>query len=185
MNPDMTRQMLEQAMVELLSTKPIEKISVNDIVKKCGMSRQTFYNYCTNKYELIQQVYCDDFDRCVKHAKNSSGMSYIVMWYNLFLSNRKFYLNAFSIAGYGSLTQFLVEHHHRRATQIVKKAGIELNEKQKVRLKLYNYGSVMMIRELLMTGTRILTKDLEELFFDTAPEFLQKTWGFYTERDLL
>jgi AcrR family transcriptional regulator len=180
----MTRQMLMQSLVELLNTKPIEKISVNDIVKKCGMSRQTFYNYCNDKYELIQQIYRDDFDQSVERAKKSSGISYIVMWYNLFVNKRKFYINAFSIVGYGSMTQFLVEHHHRRAIQIVKKAGIDLNEKQKIRLKLYNYGSVMMIRELLMAGTRINTKDLEELFFDTAPDFLQKTWGFYTEHDL-
>lgn len=175
--------MLMQAMVQLLSNKTIEKISVNDITRKCGMSRQTFYNYYTDKFELIQQVYREDFDRCVHCAKGTSA-SYLVMWYNLFLENRKFYINAFSITGYGSMSQFLVDHHHRRASRIVKKAGIELDEKQKLRLKMYNYASVLMIQELIIHGTMIPTEELEGIFFDTAPDFLQNAWGFYSEEDL-
>lgn len=43
--------------------KPLEVISVNDICKKVGISRQTFYNYFESKYMLRSwwSEYCEQF----------------------------------------------------------------------------------------------------------------------------
>ena len=53
------RALIEDAMLELCNEKPLAKISVGDIQKKSGVSRQTFYNQNKKKNDLIQQIYLD------------------------------------------------------------------------------------------------------------------------------
>ena len=51
---------LIQAMRTLCERKDVEKISVNELVELAGVSRQTFYKYFRDKYELALAVYTSD-----------------------------------------------------------------------------------------------------------------------------
>ncbi|MCM2998587.1 MULTISPECIES: TetR/AcrR family transcriptional regulator [Paenibacillus] len=51
-----TRQTFIEVFCELYSQKPIEKISVQEIAKKSGYNRSTFYQYFTDIYELLDSV---------------------------------------------------------------------------------------------------------------------------------
>lgn len=53
------KALIENATLELCEEKPLAKISINDIQKKSGVSRQTFYNYFRDKNDLIQNIYLD------------------------------------------------------------------------------------------------------------------------------
>lgn len=169
--------------IELLSQFPMDKITVNDIAKRCGISRQTFYAYFTDKFELLHTIYKEEFDEAVKYAKDTS-FTYVDVWFRLFMRHKKFYLHAFDVQGYYSLTSFLVDLHHKRATEIIRKTGLVLNEKQRIRLRIFNYGSVYMLQELLRKGTDLTGDELDAIFLDAAPDFLQRAWGFYTHADL-
>ncbi len=50
---DDTRYIFAQAIKELLKTQELDKITVTDIVKKAGMTRQTFYRHFSDKYDLV------------------------------------------------------------------------------------------------------------------------------------
>lgn len=177
------RDIIIDAFIELLSQYSMDKVTVNDIVKKSGVSRQTFYNYFSDKFELLQCIYKEEFDRDVEYAKGTS-FTYVDVWYNLFMRRRKFYQHAFEIQGYSSLTTFLVNLHHKRATEIIRQAGVVIDERQRIRLKIFNYGLVCMMHELLKKGTELTGDELDEIFKDAAPDFLQQAWGFYTHADL-
>lgn len=45
-----------QAMLELLTQKPFEKITVNELCETCNYPRATFYNYFDDSYDLLH--YC-------------------------------------------------------------------------------------------------------------------------------
>ena len=49
--------MLAEAMLELCTEKPLASITVKDLLKKTGVSRQTFYNRFKDKNDLIQWIY--------------------------------------------------------------------------------------------------------------------------------
>ncbi|MFK0522282.1 TetR/AcrR family transcriptional regulator [Paenibacillus illinoisensis] len=51
-----TRQTFVGVFCELYSQKPIEKISVQEIAKKSGYNRSTFYQYFTDIYELLDAL---------------------------------------------------------------------------------------------------------------------------------
>ena len=52
-----TKTIFEESLLALNETKDLDKITISDILKKAGFSRQTFYNHFADKYELIQYVY--------------------------------------------------------------------------------------------------------------------------------
>ena len=52
-----TRQLLVESMIELASTMPFDKITIKEITDNCGVSQRTFYNYFTDKYDLIAWRY--------------------------------------------------------------------------------------------------------------------------------
>ena len=180
---NMVKRVIMNAFIDLLSKSPMEKITVNDIVAKSGVSRQTFYNYFSDKYDLLQCIYKEDLDQSVEEGRETC-LTYIDVWFELFKRRKKFYLHAFEMQGPNSLTTFLVNLHHKRATEIVRKSGIILDEQQKIQLRIYNHGSVAMIYELLKKGTNISGADLDQIFQRAAPEVLERAWGFYTHKEL-
>lgn len=49
-----TEDTLIDSMNNLLEYKPIDKITVRDIVSDCNLTRQTFYNHFSDIYELVE-----------------------------------------------------------------------------------------------------------------------------------
>lgn len=70
--PD-TKQIFADALVELCKTKPLEKITVQNIVDYCEAGRQTFYNHFKDKEDLVAYVFILDEKKCrEKLEKNCS-----------------------------------------------------------------------------------------------------------------
>ena len=48
-----TKTIFGESLLALNKTKDLDKITISDILKKAGFSRQTFYNHFADKYELL------------------------------------------------------------------------------------------------------------------------------------
>ena len=48
---------LTEALCQLLETKTLEKITVKDIVARCGVNRQTFYYHFHDVYDLMRWIF--------------------------------------------------------------------------------------------------------------------------------
>ena len=55
-----TKQKLSQALVKMMYTKPISKITVTAIVAKCGLNRKTFYYHFIDIYDLFEYTINQD-----------------------------------------------------------------------------------------------------------------------------
>jgi AcrR family transcriptional regulator len=56
-----TRQLIEQAFMELVSQKGFQSISVLDITERAGINRATFYAHFPDKYALLDKSIQDGF----------------------------------------------------------------------------------------------------------------------------
>ena len=56
-----TKKALADALKKMMAIKPIDKITVNDLVMTCGVSRQTFYYHFDNVYDLLGDAFEYDF----------------------------------------------------------------------------------------------------------------------------
>lgn len=51
-----TDYLLAKSFKEIVSKKPVEKITIKDITDKSGVIRPTFYNHFQDKYELLEWI---------------------------------------------------------------------------------------------------------------------------------
>ena len=65
----MTRRMLKDALLEMLETERIEKISVRTLCEKANVNRTTFYKYYISQYDLLNEMETEllsQIDQCVQ-----------------------------------------------------------------------------------------------------------------------
>jgi AcrR family transcriptional regulator len=62
-----TRQLLQEALFNLMQTKPFDEISVNDISEAATVNRATFYDHYTDKYSLLEAVIAGGFHQLLHH----------------------------------------------------------------------------------------------------------------------
>ena len=56
-----TRDAIKKAFIELLDERPMSKITVKDVVLRCGINRNTFYYYFEDLPALAQAVVAEGF----------------------------------------------------------------------------------------------------------------------------
>ncbi len=59
---DLTKQTIVARTKELTAQKPFEKISVIEITRLCGISRNTFYYYFKDKYAVIEWIFDSEIE---------------------------------------------------------------------------------------------------------------------------
>ncbi len=52
-----TKRAIMQSFMKLLNQRPLDKITVRDIVDDCGVTRSTFYYYFEDVYALLEEVF--------------------------------------------------------------------------------------------------------------------------------
>lgn len=55
-----TKKAIAAGFKEIMKKKSLEKITIADITKQCGLNRQTFYYHFQDKYELVDWIYYND-----------------------------------------------------------------------------------------------------------------------------
>jgi len=55
-----TKKLLANSLKELLEKKPLNKITVKEIVENCGVNRQTFYYNFQDIYDLVEWIFQED-----------------------------------------------------------------------------------------------------------------------------
>ena len=51
-----TKQAIYASFLKFLNEKPLDKITVKDIVDDCGINRKTFYYYFQDMYDLAREM---------------------------------------------------------------------------------------------------------------------------------
>lgn len=61
-----TRQAIEAAFLKLLDEKPLNKISVRDIVEECGINRNSFYYHFQDIPSLLGEIITSNVNRLIE-----------------------------------------------------------------------------------------------------------------------
>ena len=70
-----TRQLLEQALIELTVERGYEKVTVQDIVDRANVGRTTFYAHYQDKEELLNQSLAGFMDSLLQELEQKSDQS--------------------------------------------------------------------------------------------------------------
>ena len=92
-----TKEALAAALRQMMTVKPIDKVTVKDIVEICGVNRQTFYYHFDDVDDLLEWVFERDSDRVFpKEVKASQWMEDMMGYLDYLVSNSAFTLNVYN-----------------------------------------------------------------------------------------
>lgn len=67
-----TKQMIRDSFFRLMKEKPMEKITVSDVVRNADINRSTFYFYYDDIFDMIEQINNEIFDYFNKEIVSTS-----------------------------------------------------------------------------------------------------------------
>ena len=73
-----TEKVIVEIFISLLNEKPLDKITVKDIIDKCGVNRSTFYYYFEDVFDLLNSILENEAkkiaDAHIEHDKWQDGI---------------------------------------------------------------------------------------------------------------
>ena len=91
-----TKEALGAALKKMMGVKPIEKITVKDLVELCGVNRQTFYYHFDDVYDLLEWVFEQDANRVLpEEIVYEHWQENVMMFFEYLYENSAFALNVY------------------------------------------------------------------------------------------
>ncbi|MBR4473306.1 MAG: TetR/AcrR family transcriptional regulator C-terminal domain-containing protein [Oscillospiraceae bacterium] len=92
-----TKDALASALRQMMKVKPIDKITVKDIVEICGVNRQTFYYHFDDIDNLLEWVFEDDAERVLpKEVTYEHWREDMVIFIDYLENSSSFTLNVYN-----------------------------------------------------------------------------------------
>ena len=134
-------------MMDLLKKKPIDKITITDITVNCNMSRQVFYRYFVDKYELINWMYEEDCGSVIYTGEEKfsikSWLEYIL---NILEEKKNFYIHAIQNDSGKTFENIILNKTRFYLTNIIKyKTSSELTKQLKFLVEMTSRSLIDMI----------------------------------------
>ena len=63
--PSFTRKAIMESFMKLLDARPLNKITIKDIVEECGINRNTFYYHFEDIPALVEAIFKKETDRFI------------------------------------------------------------------------------------------------------------------------
>jgi len=118
------RNAIMESVLRLLETRPLNKITVKDIVDECGINRNTFYYHFEDISSLIEAIIIDEVDRVMKQYRDISSMEECIdMAMRLGADHRNAIYHIYNSSNRDFLERRLMEICRHAATQFVEKTA--------------------------------------------------------------
>lgn len=160
---DATRNTFLEAFCDIYQTKPIEKITVKEIVARAGYSRATFYNYFQDAYELLECVENEFIDSIMETITANIGkqrsMESFVHDFVEITKSKNTYIQVFMNSSNSST--FVGKLKERALPHLVAVFGITPeNQTARYALEFYISGLISMLGSWMRKGQDLETEEL-------------------------
>lgn len=159
-----TKESLAESLKTLMNTTPLAKITINDIVRDCGVNRRTFYYHFQDIYALLEWIFRTEVISAM--AENTTYQT----WQQGFLKiliyldqNRKMVLNTYNSIGREHLETHLYSAVYNLVVDVVDEIAVDMDvseEKKEFVVNFYKFAFVGLLLEWIRTN---MTKDSEQI----------------------
>ena len=119
-NATMTRRAIAAGLKELMETHSFASLSVGDIARQCGVSRNTFYYHFRDKYDLISWVFHTEITPIVDDpTARGDWAAGLLALCSYMQANKKFYLNVLQFHGHDSFSDCLMQFYEQRIVRVI------------------------------------------------------------------
>ena len=109
-NLDIVKNAVAEGTKDLMRSKTIDQISVNEICEKTGLNRRNFYRYFRDKYEVVEWIYYHDYLLNTEHFEGWSLWDYMPHIARVLYADQAYYRNAFLYTGQNSFRACVIRY---------------------------------------------------------------------------
>lgn len=156
--PNTTKYALEMSLKRLLTHKPLDKITIQDLTSDCGISRMAFYYHFKDIYDLVEWSCIEDGRKALQGKKTydtwQEGMRQI---FEVVLDNKPFIMNVYRAVERSKLERYLYELTYRLIADVVEEkcADARVAEEDKAFIaEFYKYGFVGVMLDWIDRGMK-------------------------------
>lgn len=171
---DKMKYRLAEAMKECMRHSPVDKITVKEITRTCGTTRQTFYRNFQDKYDLINWY----FDKILLESFEHMGEGKTVVEglankFHYIEKEKLFFKAAFKNDDQNSLRDhdfhLILQFYTER---IEKKSGKSLSDHLRFLLEMYCQGSIYMTVRWVLGKIKGTPEEMAEALVSAMPSEL-------------
>ena len=173
------KEMLAESFRELAEKKPVDKITVQDIIDNCGYSKTTFYRSFKDKYDLMAWNYIKRHKQIMDQTENDDyeWKKTLVDGAADFYEQKEYLKNLLMrTSGFDSFSQYMKQVHFDSLKRCVLKAsGLKnLDVKTEMYVRTYSQGTTDLTIDWIMGAYDVSPEELAEVYEDCLPVPLHK-----------
>lgn len=154
----MTKKALADSLKKLLRTKPITKVTINDITETCGVNRMTFYYHFKDIYDLVEWIFDDSIQNVLSDKQTygtwENGLLEVIKAYE---ENRYLILNVYHYVGVEYIVTYLNKTIYQMIYQVVENHAKDMNisdDDKEMIAEFYKFAIVGMLMDWIYKGMK-------------------------------
>lgn len=164
-----TEKAITDTFIKLLNKKPLDKITVKDLVDECGINRSTFYYYFEDIYALLNHVFETETRRALENISEQDNWSNAMLNAISFaLENKRAIYHIYNSVSRERLEKYLYNVVEGVMTYAVNLISIGLTvsaEDKAIAVDVYKFMLVGMVLDWVENGMKSNAKQkLERVF---------------------
>ena len=168
-----TKDLLAESFKDLAQTKSVDKITVKELTRNCGLTAPTFYNHFRDKYELMAWIYNQRVESSLKNlGKGYSFEDVICEWMEIVREDEKFYMNILKNAvGQNSFRYATNDHAINLIVEWIKTrhALDELSPEIFFCIKFFMRGVSDLVKDWCLLHMEYTPREMAKLFVSAMP----------------
>lgn len=153
-----TKKAILDSFVELISERPFDKITVKDIVTRCGVNRNTFYYYFEDVYALVDELFQVETQNILgSNADYETWQEAFLKGIDFVHNNRRAIYHLYNSISHEQVETYLNKVTYNNILIFIKKSVADLSPTEKdVELvaSFYSHALVGMTLEWLSGGMK-------------------------------
>lgn len=170
---------LAEALETICKSKTLENITVSQIAQKAEVTRQVFYHYFDDKFELASWIHYMHLYQSLKKAMEEGTQHVwrqtVTYWLKQMKKNKAFYMNVFQSTSQKEFQRIIRDFFLRAYKwQIEHSMERQCNKEEEFVLHSYLYGAMECIYEWVGDGMSMPAERLTELLELAMPQLIKQ-----------
>lgn len=174
-----TREILAESFRELAALKPVDKITIQEIVSNCGYSPATFYRSFKDKYDLIAWEHTRGVAAIMDRIDDGSYKwnQTLLDGARWFYGEKEYLANLFRhTSGHDSFVRYMTEINFnvliRYILNVTGKSG--LSKEEELYARVYCLGTVSLTCEWILGKYDATPEEIAHVYEQTLPASLRQ-----------
>lgn len=172
-----TKDLLAESLKDLAQVKSVDKITVKELTRNCGLTAPTFYNHFRDKYELMAWIYNQRVESSLKNLGNGDSFEDVICkWMEIAREDEKFYMNLLKNAvGQNSFRYATNDHAIKLIVEWIKtRHGMnEFPAELYFCVKFFMRGVSELVNDWCLGQSKSTPREMAKLFVSAMPVSLK------------